>query len=398
MDEDIAGRYRLVDRIGSGGMAEVWRAHDLDTGETVAVKRLHPHLASDGDARARFRREIDAATSVRHPLAVPIRDSGDDDSGPWLVMEHVPGGSLSARLQQGPVPESEAVPVAADVAEVLAALHAAGIVHRDVTPSNILLGADGRARLADFGIARPYDGSGLEDVTATGDVVGTLRFLAPEVLAGRPASPASDVWSLGTVLFEMLAGTSPFDASSPAALLGSQAKPVPPLPPVDASVEEALRAMLSPRPEARPTAAEAAGSLARGRPVSPLDDDPTVVMPAVPSSPRRPRRTPGVGLRPVRVVRPRGTAVRRTGPVLAVAALLLFAAIVLAAATLGGDGGTRATGTADLLRPAGAASPAPTVTPSPPVADENKGTSDAKGKSRGKGNPGGKGKSRGKDN
>ena len=189
MDNDIAGRYRLEERIGSGGMAEVWRAIDGRTGATVAVKRLHPGVADDPAARARFRREIEAARAVAHPAAVRVLDAGIDDDAPWLVMEHVAGGSLADRLQAGAeLPLAEGALIGADVAGALSALHAAGIVHRDVTPSNILLPSDGGARLGDFGIARTWDGSALEDVTLTGDLVGTLRFVAPEVLAGQPAA------------------------------------------------------------------------------------------------------------------------------------------------------------------------------------------------------------------
>jgi serine/threonine-protein kinase len=334
---------------------------------------------NDDTARARFRRETDAARSARHPLAVGFRDAGEDASGAWIVMEHVAGGPLSARMRRGPVPESEAVLIAADVAEVLADLHADGVVHRDVTPSNILLADDGRARLGDFGIARTYDRAGPEDMTATGDVVGTFRFLAPEVLAGEAASPSSDVWSLGAVLFEMLAGTPAFDASSPAALLASQGRPPPPLPPVDASVERTVRRMLSPNPEARPTAAAVAGVLARGRSRSPLDDDLTVVMPA-PSAP------PSVD-----VAHAHSRAAWHAGPVIALASLLLGAVILLAAGPLSGDGAPDQ-GTAEPRSSPASASPMPTASPAPSASNAEKGTSSdgvkGKGKGKGKGKPG----------
>ena len=142
------------------------------------------------------------------------------------------------------------------------ALHAAGIVHRDVTPSNILLPPDGGARLGDFGIARTWDGSALEDVTLTGDLVGTLRFVAPEVLAGEPAGPAADVWALGAVLYEAVTGRRPFDASSPAALLASQ-RTLPSMDGVDPALAPLLSRMLDPDPAGRPAATAVASALTR---------------------------------------------------------------------------------------------------------------------------------------
>ena len=137
-------------------------------------------------------------------------------------MDYLAGGSLSDRLRAGPMPAASVTTIGADIAGALAAVHAAGLVHRDVKPSNILLDEDGGARLGDFGIARGDAIDGLEDVTATGDVVGTLRFLPPEVLAGGPAAASSDVWALGAVMYEALTGRPPFDSSSPAALVASQ--------------------------------------------------------------------------------------------------------------------------------------------------------------------------------
>src|SRR5690348_6889274 len=172
MDDHVAGHYRLDDPIGSGGMAEVWRATDTRSGAIVAVKRLHPGIASEAAARARFRREVEAARAITHPAAIRVLDADPDAAVPWLAMEHVDGGSLADRLRAGPLEPREALAIGAGVAGALAALHRAGIVHRDVTPSNILLPAGGGARLADFGIARPAAGPLSDDVTMTGDLVG----------------------------------------------------------------------------------------------------------------------------------------------------------------------------------------------------------------------------------
>lgn len=269
MHETVGDRYELLERVGSGGTAEVWRATDRRTGADVALKRLHPEVAADPAARARFRGEMAAAAAVSHPNAVGVVDARDDerDGGPWLVMEHVPGGSLAARLGTRDLAPAAAMHVVADVAAALAALHGAGFVHRDVTPGNILLGVDGNARLADFGLARPAGQDSIEDsrldLTAPGDVVGTLRFIAPEVLAGAVASPASDVWALGAVLYEALAGVPPFDASSPAALLASQRASPAPVPGAGGGVDTMVGAMLAVDPGSRPSAAEVAGGLRR---------------------------------------------------------------------------------------------------------------------------------------
>ena len=355
MHDDIAGRYRLEERIGSGGMAEVWRAVDARTGTTVAVKRLHPGLATDPDARARFRREIEAARSVAHPAAVRVLDANPDDEAPWLVMEHVAGGSLADRLGAGvAMPTRDAAHIGADVAAALAALHAAGIVHRDVTPSNILLPPEGGARLADFGIARTWDGSALEDVTLTGDLVGTLRFVAPEVLAGEPAAPAADVWALGAVVYEAVTGQRPFDASSPTALLASQ-RTVPPMDGIDPTLAPLLGRMLDPDPGNRPAANTAATDLVRiahaapGGASDPIPEEGTVVMAsAVPSRaagvvvepvdgstpPSAPQPAPAAARRPQPTVTTRGIGM--PAPAVLAVGLLLLAAVVLGASAFGG--------------------------------------------------------------
>jgi serine/threonine-protein kinase len=416
MQDDVAGRYRLDERIGSGGMAEVWRATDTRTGATVAVKRLHPGLADDVAARSRFRREIEASRAVAHPAAVRVLDADPDADPPWLVMEHVAGGSLAARLEPGaPMPADAVARIGADVAGALAALHAAGLVHRDVTPSNILLPPDGGARLADFGIARTWDGSPLEDVTLTGDVVGTLRFVAPEILAGGPAGPAADVWALGAVLHEAGTGRRPFDASSPAALLASQRR-LPPMDGIDPASAPLLTRMLDPDPSARPAATAVAAALSRiadhvtteRRPDAIAEEGTVVMASAVPSRAAGvdvepvaigsiPGAVPERQLSPPRARRRPPARARRAGvpaPAVLAVGLLLLAAVVLGASSFGGP----AAGEPTPAPPAVVveATPAPTVTAAPAEqgGDAGPGSKD-KDKGKGKGNGGGNGNGRG---
>jgi protein kinase-like protein len=206
----VGGRYRLLESHALGGMASVWRAADEQTGDVVAIKRLHPHLLADPGARERLLREAAALEVVRHPNVVGIRGVIAEDE-PALVMDFVEGSSLADLLAEGRTfGQAEALAIAAAAADGLGAAHEQGIVHRDVKPSNILVGDDGVVRVFDFGVA-----VGLDEETALtveGGVIGTLRYLAPERLAGEPATPATDVWGLGAVLFELLTGKAAFPA------------------------------------------------------------------------------------------------------------------------------------------------------------------------------------------
>jgi eukaryotic-like serine/threonine-protein kinase len=250
MGERIGGRYRLLERIGQGGSAAVWRAVDETTGAEVAVKRLHPHLVADAESRQRLAREARAATALAHPGIVVVRDIILDEDDPALVLDLVDGTSLAARLNaEPPVRRDEALTIARGVAEALAAAHEAGIVHRDVKPGNILLDGDGRPHLTDFGIAESGDVT--VGLTAPGHLVGTLRYAAPERLDGEAATPASDTWGLGAVLYEMLAGRPAFPASSPAAVVASVNRPVEPIDGLDRPLAAVLETALQVDPAAR---------------------------------------------------------------------------------------------------------------------------------------------------
>jgi serine/threonine protein kinase len=202
------GPYRIQRRLGQGGMGIVFRAiHDGD-GRTVALKVLRDELAADDGFRQRLAHEARAAAEVDHPNLAPVLEAGEADGRLYLAVRYVDGRSLAERLAAGgPLPVGELVPLAANVAAGLDALHRRGIVHRDVKPANILLAADGTAVLGDFGLAKSRAWTVL---TRTGQVLGTPDYLAPEVIRGEPATPLSDLYGLGCVLFECLAGASPF--------------------------------------------------------------------------------------------------------------------------------------------------------------------------------------------
>jgi len=204
----VAGRYRLDGRIAAGGAGEVWRASDLVLARPVAVKLLRPEYAQHPQTLARFRAEARHASSVSHPGIAQVYDYGEDGAeSPYLVMELVDGPSLAGVLAAGPLDPAFAMDVLAQAAAGLQAAHAAGLVHRDIKPANLLVGPAGQVKITDFGIAYA---AGSAPITRTGTVIGTPAYLAPERAAGGPATPASDLYSLGVVGYECLTGAPPF--------------------------------------------------------------------------------------------------------------------------------------------------------------------------------------------
>lgn len=202
------GRYVLERQLGIGGMAVVVLAHDTTLDRRVAVKLLADRRDGDAGLRERFLREGRFAAQLSHPNVVAVYDSGEEDGQPYIVMECVEGASLAEELhRRGTLPAAEVIELGRQACSGLAHAHARGLVHRDVKPQNLLLREDGTLKVADFGIARAGDGSAA--ITEAGTILGTAAYMAPEVVQGEPATPASDVYSLGAVLYELLAGRPP---------------------------------------------------------------------------------------------------------------------------------------------------------------------------------------------
>lgn len=264
--KQVAGRYRLHEQIGSGGMGTVWRATDEVLGRQVAIKRLKlPRGADDvlsDQARERVRREARIAARLHHPAVVTVFDVLFVDEDPWLVLEYVESESLAAVLAaRGPLPPWQAAAVGARVAEALSVAHAAGVVHRDVKPGNVLLATDGSVKLADFGIAHA---AGDLVLTGTGLLTGTPAYLAPEVAEGTAGGPAADVYSLGATLYEAVEGRPPHGSpdGNMLALLRRMATEDVPAPQRAGPLGPLLRHLLAHDPAARPTADQARAVLA----------------------------------------------------------------------------------------------------------------------------------------
>src|SRR5437764_1126554 len=212
----LNGRYRLESRIGAGGMSTVYRATDQTLQRPVAIKLMNREVASESEQLERFRREARAVAQLSHPHIVGVMDYGQDGGRPYIVFEFVEGETLKGRIRRlGRLPIAEAVAYAIEIARALGAAHARHIVHRDVKPQNVLLDEEGRAKVTDFGIARTLDEEGL---TADGRVLGTTDYVSPEQALGQHVTGQSDLYSLGIVLYEMLAGEVPFKGESQVAV------------------------------------------------------------------------------------------------------------------------------------------------------------------------------------
>jgi serine/threonine-protein kinase len=212
----IGRRFRLEEKVGSGGMSSVYRAFDPTLERHVAIKLMHRDISSDPDQLERFRREARAVAQLSHPNVVTVIDAGEDDGAPFIVFEYVEGETLKDRIRRlGRLPVAEAVAYAVEIGRALECAHSHLLVHRDVKPQNVLIDPDGRAKVTDFGIARSLEAQGL---TATGRVLGTTDYVSPEQALGHEVTAQSDIYSLGIVLYEMLTGEAPFKADTQVAV------------------------------------------------------------------------------------------------------------------------------------------------------------------------------------
>jgi eukaryotic-like serine/threonine-protein kinase len=289
----LDGRYGLIELIASGGMGEVWRGVDQILGRPVAIKLLSAAHAGDEQFRARFRAEARYAASLSHPGIARVYDYGESSplGGPYLVMELVNGEPLSAILdREGRLSAEATLDIVSQAARALDVAHNAGIVHRDIKPGNLLITADGIAKITDFGIAKAHSAQATQ-LTATGIVMGTALYVSPEQATGSTVTGASDIYSLGVVAYECLAGHPPFIAEQPLAIaIMHKHDPVPQLPfDVPRPVSDLVMSMLAKEPESRPESArhvaDRADVIRDARAMSGTDFRGTASLPVVPDYP-----------------------------------------------------------------------------------------------------------------
>lgn len=354
----LADRYQLQEQLGRGAMGEVWRAADQLLGRPVAVKLLRAEAAADAE---RLRLEAQTAGRLNHPNVVGVYDFGSHHGQPYLVMEFVDGWSLAQeRSLRGVLHPYDAAAIAAQAAAGLAAAHQCGVIHRDIKPANVMLTGDRTAKIADFGIARFAD-EAASALTVTGKILGTADYLAPERALGRPAQPASDVYSLGCVLYELLTGRPPFRGATSLAVVQQHvdAIPAPPgrlRPGIPQQLCDYVLLLLAKDPAHRPTAEQAADWLARYHRTPTLaEPGSTTTMPAplVAAAPGLQSQQPRSAVHS----RPRGRRTLATQGALCGIGLALFAATAALGASMNsGDD-----------RPSSPSSPAPATVTSAPV-------------------------------
>jgi serine/threonine-protein kinase len=223
----VDGRYRIINRLGSGGMADVYCAEDLQLGRKVALKLLHRRFAEDAEFVERFRREASSAAGLQHPNVVSVYDRGEWDGTSYIAMEFVDGETLKRVIvDQAPLAPDRAIDTALQILRAARFAHRRGIIHRDLKPQNVIIDPEGRAKVTDFGIAR----AGASDMTQTGSIMGTAQYLSPEQAQGHSVSAPSDLYSIGIILYEMVTGRVPFEGESAVTIALKQVSeaPVPP--------------------------------------------------------------------------------------------------------------------------------------------------------------------------
>jgi serine/threonine-protein kinase len=362
------GRYRVEDVLGRGGMASVYLARDAELERPVAVKVLAEHLADQPDFRDRFLREARLAAQLSHPNVVQVFDVGEEDGKPFIVMECVEGSTLAEELKErGRLEPEEVVDVALQICGGLEHAHAAGLVHRDIKPQNLLLRPDGTVKIADFGIARAAETTRL---TQIGSVLGTAAYLAPEQALGEEVTASADIYSLGCVLYELLAGRTPYIFQTlPELAVKHREETIEPLrelrPEISKRLEAAIMHALARKPDYRPESAAAfAEELAMASPDPPTRPIPLASGTAATQVLGSPTQTETRPLRAAAPARSRGRRAprfhRNPWLVLALVVLALAAAVAIgiAVATSGdGSGGSQPS------------SPSSSVEPVPPASD-----------------------------
>lgn len=344
----LADRYRVIRRLGTGGMASVYLAEDRRLGREVAVKRLHSGHP-DEDAQ-RFAREARIGATLNHPSLVTVFDTVSEEESVLIVMEYVGGTDLGTMLESGPYEADEALRILQSVAEAIDHAHQQGVVHRDVKPSNVLIRDDGQVKLADLGIARALEDTA---ITRSGVVVGTLLYMAPEVLQGEEAGPQADVYSMALIAYEVLTGErARREGTVPEVTHRAIHEPPPDLrelrPDLPVAAAEVLRRALDPDPSGRPASASALVRDLREA-LQKSNRPATVELPSVPAieeSPRGEEEPPGASFEPPAAVpasegdeRRRRLALLAIGGALALAAIVVFAVIALGGSDKGNDAG-----------------------------------------------------------
>jgi eukaryotic-like serine/threonine-protein kinase len=330
----IDDRYVLAESLGSGGMAEVYLAHDEVLDRDVALKVLRSQYVRDEEFAERFRREARSAASLSHPNIVQVYDRGECEDGTcYIAMEYVSGGTLKKRIEEkGPFEPRKAAAVAAQIADALGEAHERGVIHRDIKPQNVLVTSSGDLKVTDFGIARA---ASAVTISVTNAVFGTAGYISPEQALGEPVSPASDLYSLGVILYEMLTGELPYKADNPMAVcMKHVTEPLRPPRRLNPAIPEEMNALvvklLAKDPAERyGSAAELLADLERVR-------DGLLPAPGVRAETRTQPREPQAP--PRRVARPRRRRVSRNLTVAAVAMLALLGTVMLGLSQEGAEG------------------------------------------------------------